>query len=291
MNLRRFHFYHMVTPSGLYETFDEGVKELNAFVNVLGRECEKSLKRKYGAFSCVMFAGISRRDPKLGEIYFERSGAPVFVPHEETKCEDDSFTHPHLHIILLGYPGHEITEIIKDYFKKKHYDYFERTGNSPISRYQRDNALENTVNYALRQSEKFRTFHFNANGFEEGFVDTLCSMVENYYLSHGRLTPVFQKLYESLYDERTTKEENSDTLFTFSEEPTHPITPATASEDNVSETSFQPVCNNITTITSNTSNNYHHRYTIANLLNYLWRYITHSKASTSNKLIVAGNSS
>ena len=102
MNARRIHYYHLVTPSGLFETFEDVSKGLNAFVNVLGRECEKSLKRKYGAFSCVMFAGISQRDPDMGEFYFERSGAPVFVPYEETTCEEDTFTRPHLHIILLS---------------------------------------------------------------------------------------------------------------------------------------------------------------------------------------------
>lgn len=292
MNPRRTHYYHLVTPSGLYDTFKDGVKEVDALNKFLERECKKSINRKYGAFSCVMFAGISQRDPKLGEVYFERSGAPIYIPHKELENSEDSFTRPHLHIILLANPGHEITGIIMEYFKKRHYDYFERTGNSPIVRHQRDDSLGATVHYAMRQSEKFRTFHFNAIGFEEGYVDALCSMVEHHHRSHGGLSPVFQKLYESLYEEMTPSEESdSTTLLTFSAEEQIPFSLTTTREDDISETSFQPVCNNITTITSNTNNNYHHRYTIANLLDYLWRYITHSKISTSNKLIVAGNSS
>ena len=200
MSAKKTHLYHISTATLLYPTYRAALDETNALKIHLDRKCKKH------NLACLAYMGVSQRNPHAGYFRTNKFGAKEFVYVNPDKSD---LVPAHLHIILFANPGRTVANIVTDYIKASHPDYYESTSKSPVNRVERSNRYINAINYVMNQCEKYRTVQHNVSALDSDFLYAILNQFEFCHQSSGGLFPIFQKTYEELAEHRETPQENN----------------------------------------------------------------------------------
>lgn len=267
MNKRRTHFYHIITSSSIFQTFDEALFKAEALKRKIVDLCKKM------NYCCLCYIAVSVSDPKSARVKVISRGKRIIVTKSRQKSKE---TNPHLHIVLLANPGETVANEIFQYLRKN------EMGIQPTKKvchtYEH---LKNVIPYAIFQSLNFRAFASNVENLPQDMLETFCSLAEKANKEIGGVKPVFQGVSDRYFAGRIcdavnneSEDESSNVLFTnsFSPETTKSLENTEINdifnEFDKLQCKYKYIYNNINTIKDITDiNNLYTSTTISNIFN------------------------
>ncbi len=278
MSHRETHMHHIDTLSTVYQTYEEAVREANSLKIHLHRHCESK------NYSYIAYIGVSRHNPKAGDIRVSKSGKREFV---QTNFDECASALPHLHILILANPGRSVADVVVKYLAKKHPDFYERTKKNPAHRKKCDAYYENAINYVMSQCDRHRISYNNVTSLNEYVVNDVCALFEENNRRRGGLVPIFQNLYETLYCEITEPVPNNPhTPFTLLKEDTTTLLPSASMNPMISTDTKTLECNS----TNNTSKLIDICRYLASMISYTYLCIKHIPHTYKRKEAYANSS-
>lgn len=173
--------------SGTFKTVDEATKEANAIKIWLQRLCEKK------GYSCKVIIGVSKHNPRVGEIKAIKSGKrgrPTYEFERTSNLMKPAETKPHLHLVIYANPCDMICSLLAKHLNNKYKQ--KVVWFNDCFKY-----VNEAVEYVLKQSLKLRKVEVDNSNIlsddELGFyaaVDRVNNIQENQRIAFTYTKPV-----------------------------------------------------------------------------------------------------